>query len=82
LWQLVEADVRYVLEELWRRGFLQGATAADAFFVRCDEANNTHEVRDAGQLVLDVGISPFRPAEFVGVRVVQELDILAREDGK
>jgi hypothetical protein len=82
LWQLVEADVRYFLEELWRRGFLQGATAADAFFVRCDEANNTHEVRDAGQLVLDVGISPFRPAEFVGVRVVQELDVLAREDGK
>lgn len=80
LWQLVEADVRYFLEELWRQGYLQGASAQEAFFVRCDDANNEPAVRDAGQLVVDVGIAPFRPAEFVGVRVVQELDALARED--
>ena len=48
--------------------------------MRCDDANNEPAVRDAGQLVVDVGIAPFRPAEFVGVRVVQELDALARED--
>lgn len=81
LWQLVDADVRYFLEALWRQGYLQGASAQEAFFVRCDEANNEPAVRDAGQLVVDVGIAPFRPAEFMGVRVVQELDALAREDG-
>jgi phage tail sheath protein FI len=39
------------------------------------------ETRERGQLVIDVGLAPFRPAEYIGIRVVQEVDVLAREDG-
>ena len=55
-----------------------GATArcsarrpTEAFFVKCDEENNPPEVRDAGQLIVDIGIAPVKPAEFVVFRIAQ-----------
>ena len=37
----------------------------------CDETNNPPEVRDAGQLIVDIGIAPVKPAEFVIFRIGQ-----------
>ncbi len=81
LWATIERDVRVLLESLWRKGWFRGATMDEAFFVLCDERNNTAETRDAGQIVLEIGLSPLRPAEFVTIRLTQEVDVLAREDG-
>ena len=81
LWQTVSRDVAFFLETIWRQGYLSGASADQAFFVRCDEGLNDEETRKNGQLIVDVGLAPFRPAEFIGIRVVQEVDVLAREDG-
>lgn len=81
LWSTVARDVSFFLEKLWRSGYLSGASAEEAFFVKCDEELNSPEILKKGQMIVDVGLAPFRPAEFVGVRVVQELDVLAREDG-
>ncbi len=81
LWGTIERDVRVLLESLWRKGWFRGATMDEAFFVLCDDRNNTVETRDAGQIVLEIGLSPLRPAEFVTVRLTQEVDVLSREDG-
>jgi len=61
--------VRAFLDSIWRRGMLDGATAADAFFVRCDETTNPPQERDQGRLWCLVGLQPPWPAEFVVVRI-------------
>ena len=52
-------------------GMLFGMTSGEAFFVKCDAELNPPEVRDAGQLVIDVGLAPVKPAEFVIFRLSQ-----------
>ena len=81
LWATIERDIRIMLEGLWRKGWFRGGTMDEAFFVLCDERNNTAETRDRGQILVDIGLAPLRPAEFVTVRLTQEVDVLAREDG-
>ena len=57
------------LRALWNQGALAGAVIEQAFFVRCDDSNNTASVRDAGRLVLDIGVAPVSPFEFVVLRI-------------
>jgi phage tail sheath protein FI len=71
LWGTVIRDVSAFLTTLWRDGALFGATPAEAFFVKCDAENNPPESRDQGQLIVDVGIAPVKPAEFVTFRIGQ-----------
>jgi uncharacterized protein len=71
------------LQTLWERGALVGTTAAEAFFVKCDEDNNPLFVVDAGQIIVDVGVAPVSPAEFVVFRIGRTEDTLAitEQDG-
>jgi phage tail sheath protein FI len=55
----------------WLAGALVGATREEAFFVKCDAENNPPEVVDAGRLVVDIGIAPSKPAEFIIFRIGQ-----------
>ena len=71
LWGRVKRTINAFLLRVWRDGALFGATAEQAFFVKCDEENNPPETRDAGQLVVDIGIAPVKPAEFVVFRIAQ-----------
>jgi phage tail sheath protein FI len=71
LWGGVIRDVSAFLTTLWREGALFGATPAEAFFVKCDAENNPPESRDQGQLIVDIGIAPVKPAEFVTFRIGQ-----------
>lgn len=71
LWQRVKRDISAFLKQVWMSGALFGATPEEAFFVKCDEENNPVETRDAGQLIVDIGISPVKPAEFVIFRISQ-----------
>jgi hypothetical protein len=71
LWDAVKRTVTMFLRRLWRDGALFGATASEAFFVKCDAENNPPETRDVGQLVVDVGVAPVKPAEFVIFRISQ-----------
>jgi phage tail sheath protein FI len=71
LWGRVKRTVNSFLLRVWRDGALFGATPEQAFFVKCDEENNPPEVRDAGQLIVDIGIAPVKPAEFVVFRIAQ-----------
>jgi len=48
-----------------------GASAEQAFFVKCDAETNPPEVIDAGQVVVIIGVAPVKPAEFVVFRISQ-----------
>ena len=71
LWDSVKRTITMFLRRVWRDGALFGATAAEAFFVKCDAENNPLETRDVGQLIIDVGVAPVKPAEFVVFRISQ-----------
>jgi len=71
LWNSIKRDVTAFLTMLWRQGALKGATAAEAFFVKCDAETNPPEVVDAGMVVTVIGVAPVKPAEFVIFRIGQ-----------
>jgi phage tail sheath protein FI len=71
LWSAVRRDVNSFLTTVWRDGALFGATPSEAFFVKCDAELNPPEVRDQGRLIIEVGMSPVKPAEFVIFRFSQ-----------
>ncbi len=71
LWARVTRDVTAFLRLVWRSGALFGATPEQAFYVKCDAETNPPEVRDLGQLIIEVGMAPVKPAEFVIFRVSQ-----------
>lgn len=71
LWKRVTRDITAFLMRLWRQGALFGKTPEEAFFVKCDEETNPPEVIDAGQLIVEIGMCPVKPAEFVIFRIGQ-----------
>lgn len=71
LWKRISRDLTAFLTRIWRQGALVGATPEQAFYVKCDEETNPPEVVDAGQVVVEVGLSPVKPAEFVVFRIGQ-----------
>jgi len=71
LWDAVRRTVGLFLRGVWRQGALFGVTPQEAYFVKCDAENNPPEVRDVGQLVIEIGIAPVKPAEFVIFRIAQ-----------
>jgi uncharacterized protein len=65
LWQKLTRDLRSYLLRVWRSGALFGASPEQAFYVKCDSETNPRETVDAGQVNVQIGISPVKPAEFV-----------------
>jgi uncharacterized protein len=74
LWRQIRRDITAYLTVQWRSGALFGATAEQAFFVKCDEETNPPELRDLGYCVVEVGLAPVKPAEFVVFRISQMRD--------
>ncbi|MGV2287326.1 phage tail sheath C-terminal domain-containing protein [Trinickia sp. YCB016] len=72
-WAAVTRDISAFLTTIWQAGGLFGATAAEAFFVTCNETNNPPETRALGQMYIDVGLAPVYPAEFVIIRMTQKV---------
>jgi phage tail sheath protein FI len=71
LWQRITRNVTAFLTDVWRSGALFGASAREAFFVKCDAETNPPELRNVGQVVAEVGVAIARPAEFVIFRISQ-----------
>lgn len=69
LWQQVDRVVRSFLEDLWRRGLLDGASREEAYSVTCDETTNPESERDKGVVLCEIGVLPPWPAEFVVMRI-------------
>ena len=71
LWSRVTRDVGAFLTTVWSDGALFGANPAQAFYVKCDAELNPPESRDLGRLVVEIGMAPVKPAEFVIFRISQ-----------
>ena len=69
LWESVRRSVAAFLAGLFRDGAFPGRTPDDAFFVRCGADTMTQNDIDNGRLVVEIGIAPVRPAEFVILRI-------------
>ena len=59
-WSRVRETVSNYLYQLWRNGDLVGATASEAYFVKCDSKTDTIDDR----LTILVGIARKKPTEF------------------
>lgn len=71
LWARIERELESYFMEQFRRGALKGRTPEEAFYVKCNSETNPREVRDAGQIVTEIGLAPGVPFEFVVVRLIQ-----------
>jgi phage tail sheath protein FI len=71
LWGSLRISAANFLTRVWRDGALFGATPEQAFYVKCDDETNPPEVIEAGQVVIEIGICPVKPAEFVIFRISQ-----------
>ncbi|WP_323190533.1 phage tail sheath family protein [Halostella sp. PRR32] len=72
LWARVTQSVENFLTTVWRDGGLQGSTADEAFYVRCGEETMTQDDIDNGRLIVEIGVAPVKPAEFVIFRISQD----------
>ena len=72
--QTLLVSISALLQDLWQKGAFVGSSAAEAFYVTCDEQNNTPELQARGELLVEIGVAPSVPAEFVILRVRSMVD--------
>lgn len=71
LWARVRQSVRNFLLTVWRNGGLAGSTPDEAFYVKADRTTMTQADIDQGKLIVEIGVAPVKPAEFVIFRISQ-----------
>jgi phage tail sheath protein FI len=72
LWAQIRQAVSNFLTTTWRNGALMGSTPEEAFYVKCDETTMTQDDIDNGRLIVEIGVAPVKPAEFVIFRISQK----------
>ena len=70
LWERIKRELNVYFDRLFQQGALKGSTPQEAFYVKCDEAINPPEVRDAGLVITEIGLAPALPNEFIVVRII------------
>jgi phage tail sheath protein FI len=70
LWARISRELTAYFNDLFQRGALKGSTAQEAFYIKCNAETNPPEVRNAGQIVTEIGLAPAVPSEFVIVRII------------
>lgn len=71
LWSTLTAVCQQQLDSILSAGLLKGASADDAYFIRCDETNNTANTVANGEVHIQVGVAVANPAEFVIIDIGQ-----------
>jgi len=71
LWSNIRLSVGAFMTRLHRQGAFQGASAREAFLVKCDSETTTQADVNLGIVNILVGFAPVRPAEFVVLRIQQ-----------
>lgn len=72
LWARVQQTVRLFLRSQWREGALFGEKEEEAFSVAIGRETMTEDDILNGRLIIEIGIAPVRPAEFVIFRIFQK----------
>lgn len=71
LWEQIGFKCSSVLNEFWKAGGLKGNNPGDAYYVLCNETNNTVESISNGEVRVEVGVALQYPAEFVVITISQ-----------
>ena len=71
LWAQIRLNVGAFMQDLFRQGAFQGASARDAYFVKCDATTTTQNDINLGVVNVHVGFAPLKPAEFVIIKLQQ-----------
>ena len=72
LWARVKQTITLFLRTQWREGALFGEKEEEAFSVAVGRETMTEDDILNGRLIIEIGIAPVRPAEFVIFRVFQK----------
>lgn len=74
-WQSVEAMIENFLINLWKEGAFQGTKPEAAFFVKVGLGKTmTQTDIQQGRMIIELGVAPVKPAEFVILRIVQKMN--------
>jgi hypothetical protein len=72
LWARINTLIGSFLNEYRNQGGLRGATAAQAYFVKCDAENNSDAQIANGEVHIQVGVALQYPAEFIVIDLSQK----------
>jgi len=72
LWSRIKTQLVGFLTNLFNDSYFAGKSPSAAFFVVVDETNNSAASVDLGETIIDVGIAPNKPAEFIRFRFQQK----------
>lgn len=71
LWTQLIMTAERLLRPLWEAGGLRGASAAEAYYIKCDSTINTPSVISSGEVRMEIGVALEYPAEFIIIHVSQ-----------
>jgi len=71
LYSQIKTQLDGFLLNLFNNGYFAGTSPTQAYFVVCDSSNNPPEVVNAGEVIVDVGLAPNKPGEFIRFRFQQ-----------
>jgi hypothetical protein len=72
--ELLRHTLLTFLRELYRAGAFVGESEEQAFFVRIDDSLNPPASLTLGRLVVEVGVAPAEPVEFIVLRITRDGD--------
>lgn len=71
LWNAIKVRLGSMLTDLWSAGGLKGNSTSEAFYIVCDDSNNTPTVIENGEVRVEIGVSLQYPAEFIIINISQ-----------
>lgn len=72
--EVLRNGIVLLLSELYRAGAFAGASEEEAFYVLSDDSLNPRSSLDLGRLVVEVGVAPAEPLEFLVLRISRDGD--------
>ncbi len=72
-WAKVKAQTENFLTQTWKAGMLLGTSAKEAYFVHCDQTTINQNDLDNGRINILIGLAATKPAEFIILRITQNL---------
>lgn len=72
LWGRVQRTLQNLMTRLWSLNALDGATASDAFTVRCDRSTMTQNDLDNARLIAIISFTPTSTIEVIRVKLAME----------
>jgi phage tail sheath protein FI len=71
LWSRITTSMGVFLTEYFNQGGLRGNNTAEAYYVKCDEENNSTASIQNGEVHIEVGVALEYPAEFIVIALNQ-----------